>query len=402
MENSKAVLNLYVAVLLGYSIMRFVISGPVIFSLRFVLVAWSFFYFLKTALNSIREPFFIKALVLLYIVLAIYGLVIIFEGKTFYVEAGFGRKVPSFLYLFNVSKSLLPIFAFYHFAKKGILTQEYIKSNILLFLVSVTLIFIFKFQQGQIMRETEEITNNAGYTVLSFMPMLVFLKDRSLKQYLFILFCILLVILAMKRGAIICMFFVLLIHLKYLFFKSGRKKLLSMTLALALLSAVSYYMVERLMLNSEHFQERIDDTLDGESSGRDIYYQFFYNYYLNQTTPQEFFFGIGANGTLEIWINYAHNDWLEIAINQGLLGLIVYLIFWLSFLSVCVRKKRNQKIAIVLWMLFTIYLLKTFFSMSYDQYTLYSSMALGYCIACSYRNEDFQLKLKKEDNHENY
>ena len=41
----------------------------------------------------------------------------------------------------------------------------------------------------------------------------------------------------------------------------------------------------------------------------------------------------------------------------------------------------NDEIRLTLKLLFTIYFLKTFFSMSYEHMTMYSNLALAYCIA---------------------
>jgi O-antigen ligase len=156
--------------------------------------------------------------------------------------------------------------------------------------------------------------------------------------------------------------------------------------SMLLISLIAFYAVNRMMSRSDYFQERVNDTMEGDTSGRDIYYAFFIDYYLNNTTDEEFLLGMGANATLGIWHNYAHNDWLEIAINQGLFGVFLYLIYWITFLKLCLKKGVEHKIKTALWIVFVIYFLQTFFSMSYSDYTLYSSMVLGYCIACSAEN----------------
>ncbi len=121
--------------------------------------------------------------------------------------------------------------------------------------------------------------------------------------------------------------------------------------------------------------------MEGNSSGRDFIYEFFWYYFLDSTTTKQFLFGGGAFETLFLFNIYAHNDWLEIAINQGVLGLSIYVFFWLTFLRLCLKCKSDILVKTALWMLFVFFLLKSMFSMSYDQFTLYSNIVLGYCMA---------------------
>jgi O-antigen ligase len=148
----------------------------------------------------------------------------------------------------------------------------------------------------------------------------------------------------------------------------------------------AYSVFDKMLDSSSYFQERVDDTMEGDSSGRDVIYEFFWNYYRNNTTPEEFLVGMGANATLDIFGQYAHNDWLEIAINQGLLGIVIYLLYWISFLRLLRKKNLPPDVKVALWMLFMIGFLKTLFSMSYREYTVYYSMVLGYCVAIANNN----------------
>ena len=261
--------------------------------------------------------------------------------------------------------------------------------------MAITCCYYLAGQARMEFKEAEEITNNSGYLVLSIIPMFMFLKNRSLKQYLCWAFCLGLVLLSMKRGAIIISILLIGIYFLYLFRESKRSTILNIFFALIIALVGAYYSFEEMMSSSEYFQARVDKTMEGNSSGRDVIYTFFWEYYISETTPKEFLVGMGANATLDIFGQYAHNDWLEIAINQGLLGLMVYLLFWISFLWICLKKNVPPDVKVVLWMLFTIYFFKSVFSMSYREYTLYSSMILGYCIAVINYQDSFLYPRKK-------
>ena len=383
MQDSKTALNIYVGLFAILTLTEFFESSLFVSLVRGLFILWSFSYFVKVLVNFKKEPLFIKSLIILFVMFAVYGTLPVLEGKTFHVTAISVKKVISYAYLLKISISLLPIFVFYSYAKKGILTKRYICNSIWFLFAVVTLYYLLMRQTAMGRNDTDEITNNAGYRVLSIIPLLMFLKAKSLKQILFLVYCLLLIILAMKRGAILCSLIVVGIYFLYLL--RGKRKSSFWTAIIIICLSVGFliFAFDRMMSKSELFQERVEETLDGNSSERDTYYLFFLNYYLNETTEREFLLGRGANGTLEIWSNYAHNDWLEIAINQGLLGVAIYLVFWICFLALCL-KKIDAQFKTVLWMLFSIYFLKTFFSMSYDQYTLYASIALGYCVAFTY------------------
>ena len=78
--------------------------------------------------------------------------------------------------------------------------------------------------------------------------------------------------------------------------------------------------------------------------------------------------------------NYAHNDWLEIAVNQGLLGLIIYAFYWLVFYKTwknAINSDAKTIFVLTILMLFA----KSIFSMSYGAMTYVSASILGYALA---------------------
>ena len=93
-----------------------------------------------------------------------------------------------------------------------------------------------------------------------------------------------------------------------------------------------------------------------------------------------FLLGRGANGTLEIYYNYAHNDWLEIAVNQGLLGVIIYFVYWKNMYATW-KNATNVDAKAIIAMAIIVYFAKTLFSMSYGDMTYVFTSVLGYALA---------------------
>ena len=383
MLDSKASLNIFVLIQLACILLKLtIVSGPVLSVLNYTVTLWSLYVFCQIMLNIKYEPPVIKALAAFYILLAVYGLVVVAQGKTFVVGMRDVRTVVNLSYIVKVSWSLLPIFVFYQYSKKGLLTDLYMQKWIFVFVVVATISYFLVLEVAQMRHdEGDEATNNGGYEVLSLIPMLLFLKTRSIKQYLMFGYCLLLVFYSMKRGAILIGGITAMVYFVFLLRNSSRSARFSVLFALFIVMAGSYYYFDKMLATSEYFQERVDDTMEGDTSGRDVIQGFFIDYYLNEASTTEQVIGGGANRTLELFNMYAHNDWIELAINQGLIGMFLYLVFWIAFARVLFKRDIPPIERTALIMLFFIYFMKTLFSMSYSDYTLYSSMVLGYCLA---------------------
>lgn len=384
MQGSKTELNIYVALQLLCALLTATGGGGLVLSLcKYIVFAWSFAYYFKTFINFQKEPTVIKALTVFYLSLAIYGIIVLVEGKSFEVGRHYVTTVVPANYIFKTTWSLLPIFVFYHFTKKGQLTKQYMLKWLYVFVAVATISYFWGFQMAMERKqaEVEEATNNAGYLAVSLIPMFVFLKDRSWKQYLPIAGAILLAIMSMKRGSILVGFLAVAVYFWYLFKNSKRSTQLKVAIALLIAVFGVFSVYERMATTSKYFQERVDETMEGDTNGRDVIHTFFIEYYLDQYTPTEQLIGKGANATLDIYGMFAHNDWIELGINQGLLGMLLYLFFWIAFAKTILKRDVPPKVKTALAMLFEMYFLKTFFSMSYSDYTLYASMVLGFGIA---------------------
>ena len=189
------------------------------------------------------------------------------------------------------------------------------------------------------------------------------------------------ILLGMKRGAIIigvvCLICFLWNNIKNAN-KSKKKGLLFLSLVMCF---VGYLVVKYQMNESLYFNQRVEQTLEGNSSGRDELYRVFWNYFIDKATPLQFAFGSGADATLKVASYYAHNDWLEIAVNQGILGLIIYLLYLMLFARECLLKFYNNQTKLALQISFIICFMKTLFSMSYNDMPISAAFVLGYCLA---------------------
>lgn len=340
-----------------------------------------------------NHPPYIKGLNLLVLMFSIYGFALILLNPSTIYYGLSGISTASYNYIKSIYLSILPIYAFYYFSLKGYLTAERLRWWAVVFSISCVLSYYLYMQQA--MEEllergssAEEITNNAGYLFLSLIPVWVLFRKKPLLQYAGLAFCMAFILMGMKRGAILIGGVVVLYLIWQIIKNSSGKQRFFVILLTAALAVAGVYFVIDMMTSSDYFLQRLEATKEGDSSGRDSLYSFFWTYFTEKADAIQYFFGRGANGTLEIYENYAHNDWLEIAVNQGLLGIIVYVVYWLQFYSTW-RQSTNIEAKTILALVGIIYFAKTIFSMSYGDMTYVCTSVLGYALA-TYKKPNFE------------
>lgn len=336
-----------------------------------------------------HHPPYIKGLNLLVLMFSIYGFALILMSPSTIHYRMSGISMASYNYIKSIYLSILPIYAFYYFSVKGYLTAERLRWWAVVFCISCVISYYIYMQQAmekllQRGSSADEITNNAGYLFLSLIPIWVFFRKKPLLQYAGLSFCMAFILMGMKRGAI-AIGGVVVLYLLWQIVKNARgKQRVILILLTAVLAVIGVYFVIHMMTSSDYFLQRIEDTIEGNSSNRDVLYSFFWTYFTERAEILHYLFGRGANGTLEIFGAYAHNDWLEIAINQGLFGIIIYIIYWKKFYSTWCQST-NIEAKTILALVGIIYFAQTLFSMSYGDMTYISTSVLGYALA-SYKN----------------
>lgn len=332
-----------------------------------------------------NNPPYIKGLNLLVLMFSIYGFYLILMNPSTVYYRMCGLSMTSYNYIKAIYLSILPIYAFYYFSLKGYLTAERLRWWAVVFCISCVVSYYLNMQQAMEKllergSSAEETTNNEGYLFLSLIPIWVVYRRKPLLQYAGLAFCMAFILMGMKRGAI-AIGGVVVLYLIWQIIKnaSGKQRVIAILLT-AGLAVAGVYFVKDMMTSSDFFLQRLEATKEGNSSGRDSLYSFFWTYFTEKADAIQYLFGRGANGTLEIYYNYAHNDWLEIAVNQGLLGIAVYAVYWKQFYSTW-RQSTNIEAKTILALVGIIYFAKTLFSMSYGDMTYVCTSVLGYALA---------------------
>lgn len=378
----KYIVHSYLAIWCIYNLQGVLYASGAMLSqlLLAVLLAWSLYYFILANIHY-KLPNVLKILTVLIILWMSYGIITMIAGRII-------RWIPIYYYLKNILMSLLPIYAFFVFARRGQLTERVLIGWLYIFLI-VGIVGYYRNQREWMDKLwRDEVTNNAGYTMLSLLPLLPLLRRRPLIQYALLAVVMYFVLQGFKRGAIITG------ALASIFFLFGTAKtnrqsrgktsfqqVLRVLFTVAIV-IMAFYSVQRLLNTSDYFNEQIERTVEGDSSGRDILFSTAMSILSEETNPLILLFGHGGDATLKLLGNYAHNDWLEIAIDNGLWMIILYIVYWIVMLRYVVRTRKINPIAFMMvGLFFIIYFMKTLFSMSYNDVTFYASSALGYALA---------------------
>lgn len=355
--------------------------------LLFVILIWSIFSFIRVNKSPNTLPSFLKASNLFLFIMTFYGVVLIISGQELYITEDYAQiKSYNHDYLKNIYLSLLPIYVCYDYSRSGKFDQTHINLYTVTLLSVFIINFIYSYNQAVQLAGSSGATLNVGYKFLSMFP-LVLLMCRNYIKYILLLVCTFFILLSVKRGAILIAF-VCFIYFLYTMLKNVKSRRRGGIVVLTILSIVTVYFITNEILESyEYFIRRLESTLEGNISNRDVIYRTYFNHFISETNLFRFIFGNGANSTLKIGFNYAHNDWLELAINNGLTGVIIYALYFIALIKdYFVLKKKKNKYANVVFMAFIIMFMSSIFSMSYANISMPIAISLGYTMIYVNRN----------------
>lgn len=348
-------------------------SGIINQLLQLLMLLWAMIAVFKYVVQPVTHSPILRVTFILILMYTVYGII-----HFMFDEAVIGQN--TYYYLQSALNSLAPIFLFYDFTMNGKLTSDRIKIYLPI-LILICILLYYK-NESKVLLETnkEEITNNAGYYFIPLIPFLFFYSKNPVLQCVFMGIILLYVFMGMKRGAILIGVFGTLILL-YANIRNSSRKMKSVYLALSIIIVVGIYkLFSYMMNNSAYFMTRLEQTMEGNSSGRDVIYGNLWNTLLLETEPFYFYFGRGAESTLKVTGLFAHQDWLEIFCNNGFIGVcILFFFFYISARSAW--RCRTSFTRMMFYSFVTIIIIifsKTLFSMSIQDLDLSESMLLGY------------------------
>ena len=261
------------------------------------------------------------------------------------------------------------------------LDEQWFRKYAFVFLFLSIAIFLENQLKEQFLTGDQEITNNCAYSFVALLPIFLFWQKKPLVQYILIIIAALFVLISMKRGAILIFVISVIPFLLRTYKSSNKKGKVAVIFGVLLLFSITYYAVQKMMDSSDLFRLRIEQTMEGKTSNRDLIYESLWDEFSHNYSGIEFLMGRGADATIVITGGkYAHNDWLETVIDQGVLGVTVFVLFWFSMFITFIKMKKNQLVKTALLIIFISGFTRTFFSMSIGQMPIFFTSVLGYCL----------------------
>lgn len=345
-------------------------TGSVIAKLSLLLIVIiSCIYLTKSLLIKSKKEIFYYSLISL-IFLNIFGFMI----------AGYFDEI-SFSQLKDILTALLPFFPFYYFAYKGDLS----KNNLLwFFVISVPIVIIdfYNTRSGILserLSDNENVVTNTAYMFTALIPYIFLWGKNKFFSIFSLILLLFFVIQGAKRGALIVGVMGTLVFVYYqliIIEPRNRLKGFSLTLVGVVLLIVSLYY---FYVSNDYLVQRFQE-IDG-GSGRDVIFLNLLNNWVGSNNIINYLFGFGFMSTIQYsgTGNLAHNDWLELLTNFGLLGIFIYLFLFYGALRLVFGGKLDKEDKLILLAIICMWFLTTFFSMYYTSIsTVFYIILIGY------------------------
>lgn len=381
-------LNFYTWAWILYLLQGIVYPSGIIGQMLFLIIIAFGFYAMIKVLSQKKNPKFFLFLTILVLMYTVYGIALILKGPV--RGAAQVDDYSTLTYLKTYLLSLTPIYVYYFFSNKKILSESWLRKYSFVFLLLSVAVFLHNQMQMQALTGNDEITNNASYGFVALLPISIFWSKKPIVQYLIIGIAAIFTLVSMKRGAILVFTLSVLPIIVASLKNSNTKTKVFTFLGVLVFVYVIYITIQDLISTSDLFALRIEQTLEGKSSNRDIIYEELWSAFGDYNVFDSLF-GRGADASISIAGKLAHNDWLETLIDQGLAGILVFFMFWMSMLHTFFQTKKGTIASLAILVIFISGFSRTWFSMSIGQMSIYYTAVLGYCLV----GDNFKERSKK-------
>lgn len=353
------------------------IEGAISQGIQAILLVWAVYEGGIYLLPDKRHPLVLQATSILLFMYFVYGMIFIIFSPPYFPDV-------HYVYFKSFLSSFIPLYLFYKYSKEGLLTER----RIILYFIIILVVTVFQFFHLSAIlskkNDSQGATNNIGYRFLSLLPLCFFLYKKRTIQYITIGVIMFFIFMSVKRGAIMIGTVCFIWFLRDSIIKATSIKHKYATLLFGMILVFfSVVTISYQLANNDFINRRIADTENGNSSGRDKLYLGVIEAVVNDDSYLHLIFGRGAYATFDVIHKMAHNDWLETACNNGLIGVSCLIYFLYAFFKTSIVSKRyvRPEISSVMNMMFFIYLAKMFFSMSLQGMSISITMLIAYFAA---------------------
>ncbi len=325
----------------------------------FVINAWLFFYFVQ-ALTFLFSPKEVNG--------------------TLYEAIG---RTTTFEWFKGISVFMLSLCVGYVLSRKtkGGIQDKYILYIGLAFLVMSIARYFYMLNAERIFRQRDDVTNNGSYFLVCLLPYFPYLLKRS-KALCFavLILVVLLIMVAAKRGAIVCM--VVALGFSLLYYLKVKKASLRTSLLTVALAVGFGFLIYNIYESNDWLLKRVAFMQANGIGGRAIAYPILFGHWYSDTNLWTLLFGNGMAQSVTLWGNFAHNDWLELLISNGIVGVALYLVLfgsvvrWVYRSALSTIPRLSAYLCLVVWFMQSLFSMG-FFSMYNGMYVLLLGMIIG-------------------------
>lgn len=305
---------------------------------------------------------------------------LILNAGYFIFEYALLDNVPvdvSFGFFKGVLLAMTCIYPVYNWSRKGVDLRYILLGMSLLAFYSIWETRVY----NMLFYKNIDFVDNTAYAFVGLLPCVFLIKKHNYIKLVYILLVMVAVISCAKRGAILCGALTCMVIFYYLLIeKENRYQLVKKILVVCAIAVVAYYFIIKFMQN-EYVMQRFMIMTEGNTSNRDIIYSNIFNNWASGNIYQIIFgYGYCATPSLSDGIHFAHNDWLELLADTGIVGFVIYVWFLIAILKTAIKSK-VQAMKYMLLTVFVIWFTKTLFSMSFmDEHNYILSILIGYAL----------------------
>lgn len=375
---SKKLIHLYLILYLLYQVSG--IAYPNSFlttSISLFILTLSIFFLVKVWSSTKPKFAFVKAWTF-FLILNIFSLLIINETE---INKYVNFKLISIIKIVFIVN--LGFYVFYFAGSKNLIGDlDIIKYFIFLYVINlIQYYYAFNF----INSDGLNLQINDIYGIVYLLPIIVLLKRNF--SIILLLLNIYLVLFSLKRGAFITFSFTSLVFILNAFkIWQNRTKAIGFIILVGFLLTSGFLILELLKSESASF-ERFSALEYDNGSGRMEIYDQLLDVILKRDELFDVLFGSGFTGSIQNADNLAHNEFLEILINLGIIGvltlfLMLYYLYKISKIKINLEKStkiNSYKLGVLL--VFIIWVIDGSFHRFYNGlYTLPTIICLGYFV----------------------
>lgn len=234
------------------------------------------------------------------------------------------------------------------------------------------------------------VVNNSSYLFVRLMPFVFLFKRKIILPVGIIALMMFFVVEGAKRGALVVGAVILIMYFYYILKTFGGKtKLKAYTIAIAS-SAILLFLGFRYIQDNQFLIDRLTVLLEGEGSGRDWIYTALIDGWYSSEDFAHLLFGFGFAGSRKLTGGlYAHNDWLEMTSNFGLLGIIAYLVLIISAIKTAFQNNWKKDKRILMQTIIAAWFITSLISMWYTNlFGYFQSILIAYIVGSNFKSLD--------------